>query len=77
MEVEPLTPGIGALVHGVDLGKPLSDAAFEEVHAAWMDHLVLFMRDQHMTPAAASHSAAASGTCTFIPRRPTRRATPR
>ena len=51
IEVEPLTPGIGAPVHGVDLGKPLSDAVFEEVHAAWMDHLVLFMRDQHMTPA--------------------------
>ena len=50
IEVEPLTPGIGAVVAGVDLGKPLSDEVFAEIHDAWMAHLVLFMRDQHMTP---------------------------
>ena len=51
IEVSPLTPTIGAVVHGVDLAQPLSDAAFEEIHAAWMAHLVLFMRDQRITPA--------------------------
>ncbi|MCE2460769.1 MAG: TauD/TfdA family dioxygenase, partial [Pseudomonadales bacterium] len=51
IEVEPLTPGIGAIVHGVDLGSPLDDGLFQEIHDAWMRHLVLFMRDQHMSPA--------------------------
>ena len=50
IEVEPLTPTIGATLHGVDLGRPLSDDAFEEIHAAWMTHQVIFLRDQHITP---------------------------
>lgn len=52
IEVEPLTPRIGAVVHGVDLTGSLSDAQFEEIHAAWMNHLVLFFRDQPMSPEA-------------------------
>ena len=50
IEVEPLTPTIGAVVHGVDLAEPLGDALFDELHDAWMQHLVLFFRDQTMTP---------------------------
>lgn len=50
IDVQPLTPGIGAVVRGVQLGQPLDDAVFAEIHAAWMQHLVLFMRDQRMTP---------------------------
>lgn len=50
IEVEPLTPGIGAIVHGIDLGSRLDDDLVEEIHDAWMQHLVLFMRDQHMSP---------------------------
>ena len=47
--VEPLTPTIGATVHGVDLAR-LDDATFAEIHDAWMAHLVLFFCDQHLTP---------------------------
>ena len=50
IEVEPLTPTIGATVHGIDLTQPLSDDVFGELHDAWMRHLVLFFRDQAMTP---------------------------
>ncbi|HJN49509.1 MAG: TauD/TfdA family dioxygenase [Pseudomonadales bacterium] len=50
IEVEPLTPKIGALVNGADLGQPVSDELFGEIHDAWMDHLVLFFRDQDITP---------------------------
>ncbi|MDE0690957.1 MAG: TauD/TfdA family dioxygenase [Gammaproteobacteria bacterium] len=49
VEVEPLTPTIGATLHGVDLARPLSDDAFEEIHAAWMAHQVIFLRDQHIS----------------------------
>ena len=49
LEIEPLTPCIGAIIHGVDLTGPLSDEMFTEIHDAWMDHLVLFFRDQPMT----------------------------
>ena len=49
IDVQVLTPRIGAVVHGVDLTKALSEEMFQEIHAAWMDHLVLFFRDQAMT----------------------------
>lgn len=49
ISVEPLTPRIGAVIEGADLTRTVSDALFEEIHAAWMKHLVLFFRDQPMS----------------------------
>jgi taurine dioxygenase len=49
IEVEVLTPGIGAVIHGVDLAE-LDDATSEQIHDAWMRHLVIFFRDQTLTP---------------------------
>jgi taurine dioxygenase len=50
--VRPLTAAIGAEVEGVDLGQPLDDATFEQIHDALLEHLVLFFRDQDITPEA-------------------------
>ena len=50
IDVETLTPTIGAVVHGADLTQPVGDELFSEIHDAWMEHLVLFFRDQAMTP---------------------------
>ena len=49
IEVRKLTPCIGAEIFGVDLGKPLGNQQFQEVHDALMDNLVIFFRDQKMT----------------------------
>ncbi len=51
MEIVPLTPRIGGVVHGVDLSQPLSDEQFADIHEGWMQHLVLFFREQRLTPA--------------------------
>ncbi len=45
IEVEPLTPGIGAEIRGVKLAD-CDDETFEEIQAASAAHLVLFFRDQ-------------------------------
>jgi len=50
IRVEPLTPTIGATVEGVDLREPLPDAVFAEIEQAWLSHLVIFFRDQHLSP---------------------------
>ncbi len=50
VSVEPLTPTIGATVHGVDLTQPIDEETFRFIHDAWMEHLVLFFRDQPMSP---------------------------
>ena len=49
IEVRKLTPVIGAEIFGVDLGKPLGNQQFQEVHDALMDNLVIFFRDQKMS----------------------------
>ena len=50
IRVRRLTPLIGAEIAGVDLAQPLSDRAFDEIHRALMEHLVVFFRDQHLSP---------------------------
>ena len=50
--VTPVTPHIGGLVEGIDLTRPLSEKTVEELHAALMDRLALFFRDQKLTHAA-------------------------
>ncbi len=46
IQVEPVAGALGAEVSGVDLSQPLPDATIKAVHSAWLDHLVLFFRDQ-------------------------------
>ena len=52
MQIEPLSPALGAEVRGLDLAQPLDDAQFERVHRAWLDHLVLLFRGQRLDDAA-------------------------
>ena len=50
IEVRPLTAVIGAQVDGIKLSEPMDDETFSFVHSALLEHLVLFFRDQEMTP---------------------------
>ena len=49
--VEPVAGALGAEISGLDLSRPLSDETILAVRRAWLDHLVLFFRDQHLPPA--------------------------
>ena len=48
--VDKLTPIIGAELGGVDLSKPLSNRQQDESHRALAENLVIFFRDQVLTP---------------------------
>jgi taurine dioxygenase len=48
--VEPVSPNIGAEVSGIDLTKPLSSLEVQELHDAIAEYLVLFFRDQNISP---------------------------
>lgn len=50
VKVTPLTRAIGAEVSGVDLSRPLDDATCEAIYHALIEHLVIFFRDQDITP---------------------------
>jgi taurine dioxygenase len=49
MQIHPVAGALGAEVSGVDLGR-LSDAETAAIQAAFREHLVLFFRDQRLTP---------------------------
>ena len=48
--VDKLTPIIGAEIKGLDLAKPLSNRTVDEIHWALAENIVIFFRDQHITP---------------------------
>lgn len=50
IDVRPVAGSLGAEVFGVDLSHDLSNRTYDEIHRAWLDHQVLFIRDQNLTP---------------------------
>lgn len=48
LQVEPLPYALGAILSGVDLRR-LDAGAFGAIRAAWLEHLVIVIRDQHIT----------------------------
>ena len=50
IEVRRLGPVIGAEISGLDLRRPLSNRAAEEIRAALFENQVIFFRDQDITP---------------------------
>jgi taurine dioxygenase len=50
ISIDKLTPIIGAEIAGVDLAAPLPNHQMEEIHRALAENLVIFFRDQTLTP---------------------------
>lgn len=50
IQARRLTPTIGAEISGVDLTRPLSEAAIADLKQAIADHQVIFFRDQKLDP---------------------------
>ena len=48
LEVETLTPHIGAKVRGLDLSQPLTNEQARDVHQAWIDWKILVFPNQHL-----------------------------
>lgn len=46
--IEPVTIRTGAVIHGADLSKPLSDEAIASIRSALLEYRVVFFRDQHL-----------------------------
>jgi taurine dioxygenase len=49
IRVEPVAGALGAEVAGVELRKPLDAETIAELRRAWLEHQVLFFRDQPLT----------------------------
>jgi len=51
IDIKPYNANIGAEIAGVNLAEAMSDATIAEIRQALLDHLVIFFRDQDITPA--------------------------
>ena len=51
IQVEPVAGVLGAEIAGVDLAEDLDDKTIAEIRDAWLEYLVVFFRDQDITPA--------------------------
>src|SRR3546814_12196907 len=49
--VKPGSGALGAEILGVDLSQPMDDALFAEILQAFHDNIVIFFRNQKITPA--------------------------
>jgi taurine dioxygenase len=66
ISVNPVAGALGAEIEGVDLGQ-IGDEAFSEVSAAFLEHLVLFFRDQEITRDQQKAFARRFGTLQIHP----------
>ncbi len=51
IHVSPLTVNIGAEIDGIDLARPIAPEVAAEIRQAWLQHKVIFFRDQEITEA--------------------------
>jgi alpha-ketoglutarate-dependent taurine dioxygenase len=52
IEVRPIAGALGAEVGGVDIAQSLAGAVVAEIRQAWLDHLVIFIPGQKLSPQA-------------------------
>ena len=50
ISVRPFAPNLGAEVYGVDLSGSISEEQFADIYKAFLDHQVLFFKDQKEIP---------------------------
>jgi len=50
LEVRRIAGAIGAEIHGVDLSRELDDDIVAAIRRVWLEHLVVFFRDQELPP---------------------------
>jgi taurine dioxygenase len=49
-EVRPIAGNIGAEILGIDLSGDVDDGDIAAIRRAWLDHCVIFFRDQKLPP---------------------------
>ncbi len=65
--IQPTGGALGADVHGVDLSRPISDAAFQRIAEAWAAHLVLRFSGQKLDDPTLMKFSARFGQLDRVP----------
>ena len=61
IHVRPIAGALGAEIEGVDISRLLETDVVAEIRQAFLDHLVVFVRKQHLTPRQLLAFASAFG----------------
>ena len=61
MKIERLAPALGAEATGIDLSQPLDEETHRRLYAAWIEHAVLVIRDQKLSPPQFAAAARLFG----------------
>ncbi|MET0371285.1 MAG: TauD/TfdA family dioxygenase [Sphingobium sp.] len=67
VEIEPITPVVGAIISGVDLREALDQDTVAQLHAAVLKHGALFFRNQDLTKQQTTAFLKNFGTLTLDP----------
>jgi len=67
MTVTPLTPAIGAEIGNIDITTTLPDSTIADIRDAFLKYLVVFFRDQSLTPANLVEFAHRFGDIGYYP----------
>jgi len=50
LEIRPIAGALGAEIGGIDLAEDLDGGTIAAIRRAWLDHLVIFFREQRLAP---------------------------
>src|SRR5262245_1126744 len=68
IEIDPIAGSIGAALLGVDLTRSIGDSLFADIHAAFLEHLVIFLpRQKPLSPTQHGAFAALFGEIDYEP----------
>jgi len=62
LDIRPVAGALGAEIHGIDLSVTPDKATFAALRQALLDHLVIFFRDQQISPARFGDFARGFGS---------------
>ncbi len=68
LEVEKLSPHIGAEVKGIDLNQEQDEDTMAELKRLWLEHIVLLFRDQELDQAAQLRATEFFGKVGYLAR---------
>jgi taurine dioxygenase len=67
LQLHPIAGALGAEIAGIDLARSLSAAQFAEIRRAFLEHLVIFFRDQTLSPEQHTAFSARFGKLSRMP----------
>ena len=67
MNIQPLSPSLGSIIHGLNVSKPLTEDLLAALRAVWLDRQVIVLRDQSLSSDQYISFARQLGTPDIYP----------